>query len=400
MDEPASFTDATEAAGVAFDHVAHETEMFPLGGGVVVLDFDGDGLHDIYAVNSVGPNVLYRNNGDSTFTETAAAAGIDDPEGRGNGGCAADYDNDGDQDLFVTNYGPSRLFRNDGGSFADVTVSAGVMDSGDAFRNTGCAWGDYDRDGFVDLVFVRHLYESHRRMFQTREFLDAIARLVLYRNNGDGTFTDTTAILGNVSGPKDPGYGGQAGNIWGAGFQPGWADFDNDGDLDLYVVNDLGTDIQRNVLWRNDGAADGGAWAFTDVSRGSGADASVFGMGIAVGDYDLDGYLDIFVTNIRDNVLLRNEGAGLTFTDQRQGRRRPGRPDRPEGARGVGHLPVRLRQRRRRGPLPGERPSAGRQRHGRSGGESAGAAQRAAAQRGRRHLRRRVDGERQRPIPA
>ena len=315
VDESASFTSTTGSAGVAFEHVAHETEMFPLGGGVLVLDFDGDGLHDIYAVNSVGPNALYRNNGDSTFTETAAALGVDDPEGRGNGGCAADYDNDGDQDLFVTNYGPSRLFRNDGGSFADVTAAAGVMDSGDAFRNTGCAWGDYDRDGFVDLVFVRHLYESHRRMFQTREFLDAIARLVLYRNNGDGTFTDTTSFLGDTSDPMDPAFSGQAGNIWGAGFQPGWADFDNDGDLDLYVVNDLGNDIQRNVLWRNDGAAGGGSWAFTDVSRSSGADVAVFGMGIAVGDYDLDGYLDIFVTNIRDNVLLRNEGTGLEFTD-------------------------------------------------------------------------------------
>ena len=114
VDEPASFTDVTEAAGVAFDHVAHETEMFPLGGGAVVIDFDGDGLHDVYAVNSVGPNALYRNNGDSTFTETAALAGVDDPEGRGNGGCAADYDNDGDQDLFVTNYGPSRLFQERG----------------------------------------------------------------------------------------------------------------------------------------------------------------------------------------------------------------------------------------------------------------------------------------------
>ena len=314
VDEPTSFADVTETAGVAFDHVAHETEMFPLGGGVLVLDFDGDGLHDVYAVNSVGPNALYRNNGDSTFTETAAAAGVDDPEGRGNGGCAADYDNDGDQDLFVTNYGPSRLFRNDGGSFADVTAAAGVMDSGDAFRNTGCAWGDYDRDGFVDLVFVRHLYESHRRMFQTREFLDAIARLVLFRNNGDGTFTDTTGLLGALE-PTDPAFSGQTGNLWGAGFQPGWADLDNDGDLDLYVVNDLGTEVQRNVLWRNDGAGDDGSWTFTDVSRGSGADAAIFGMGLAVGDYDRDGFLDMFVTNIRDNVLLRNDGTGLRFED-------------------------------------------------------------------------------------
>ena len=315
VDEPASFADATETAGVAFAHVAYESELFPLGGGAVVIDFDGDGLHDVYAVNSVGPNALYRNNGDATFTEVAASVGVDDSEGRGNGGCAADYDNDGDQDLFVTNYGPSRLFRNDGGSFSDATAAAGVLDSGDAFRNTGCAWGDYDRDGLVDLVFVRHLYESHRRMFQTRDFVDAVARLVLYRNNGDGTFTDTTAILGNVSEPSDPRFSGQTGNIWGAGFQPGWADFDNDGDPDLYVVNDLGAEIQRNVLWRNDGAADGDSWAFTDVSLGSGANAGIFGMGLAVGDYDLDGMLDIFVTNIRDNLLLKNEGVGLEFED-------------------------------------------------------------------------------------
>ncbi len=313
-DEPASFTAVAEAAGLEFDHVAHDTEMFPLGGGVVVLDFDGDGLHDVYAVNSVGANVLYRNNGDSTFTETAAAAGVDDPDGRGNGGCAADYDNDGDQDLFVTNYGPSRLFRNDGGSFADVTVDAGVHYPGDAFRNTGCAWGDYDRDGFVDLVFVRHLYESHRRLFQTRDFLDAIARLVLFRNNGDGTFTDTTGLLGALE-PTDPAYHAHTGNLWGAGFQPGWADLDNDGDLDLYVVNDLGNEVQPNVLWRNDGAAADGSWTFTDVSIGSGADAAIFGMGLAVGDYDLDGHLDMFVTNIRDNVLLRNDGTGLRFED-------------------------------------------------------------------------------------
>ena len=270
------------------------------------------------------------------------------------------------------------------------------MDSGDAFRNTGCAWGDYDRDGFVDLVFVRHLYESHRRMFQTREFLDAIARLVLYRNNGDGTFTDTTAILGNVSGPKDPGYGGQAGNIWGAGFQPGWADLDNDGDLDLYVVNDLGTDIQRNVLWRNDGAADGGTWTFTDVSRGSGADAAIFGMGIAVGDYDLDGFLDIFVTNIRNNVLLRNEGAGLTFTDSaRDAGARVGLIDRrARVAWGTflfdydndGDEDLYLAS----GYLRADDVTVGR------GRESGGAAQRAAAQRGRRDFRGRVDGQRQR----
>jgi uncharacterized membrane protein YraQ (UPF0718 family) len=311
--EPASFTDATEAAGVAFAHQAHATELFPLGGGALVIDFNGDGLHDLYVVNSVGPNALYRNNGDSTFTDVAVAAGVGDATGRGNGGCAADYDNDGDQDLFVTNFGPSRLFRNDGGSFTDVTVSAGVRDSADAFRTTGCAWGDYDQDGFVDLIAVRHLYEDDPRMFDTKEFEGGIGGIMLYRNQGDGTFAVTTHLLGTTPFPIDAQLGA-FGNIWGAGFQPGWSDLDNDGDLDLYIVNDLGADIQSNVLWRNDGPAADGSWSFTDVSLGSGANQAVFGMGLAIGDYNLDGFLDIFVTNIRDSLLLKNEGAGLRFT--------------------------------------------------------------------------------------
>ena len=124
----------------------------------MIFDFNGDGNHDIYAVDSSGPNALYRNNGYRTFTEVAVAAGLDDAQGRGNGGCAADYDNDGDQGLYLTNYGPSRLFRNNGDeTFVDVTAPAGVADSTPAFRSTGCAWGDYDRDGHLDFIVVRHL---------------------------------------------------------------------------------------------------------------------------------------------------------------------------------------------------------------------------------------------------
>ena len=327
---PPLFTDATIDAGVGFLHHERTGEVMPIGAGVVIFDFNGDGNHDIYAVDSSGPNALYRNNGNGTFTEVAVAAGLDDAQGRGNGGCAADYDNDGDQDLYLTNYGPSRLFRNNGDeTFVDVTAPAGVGDSNPAFRSTGCAWGDYDRDGHLDFIVVRHLNEWDPAQFFRQDLRLAVGGLALYHNNGDGTFTNATSLLGDTSGPVPRGAReGEVqsllriavssyplGNTWGAGYQPGWADLDNDFDLDLYVVNDFGGMIQPNVLWRNDGPTPDGTWSFFDASSGSHADVGIFGMGLAIGDYDLDGYLDMFMTSINDNILLRNNGDGLTFTD-------------------------------------------------------------------------------------
>ena len=155
------FADVTEDAGLDFTHPRPANAKFPLGGGVIVFDYDGDGHEDIYLSVPNGPNALYRNNGDGTFADVAVDAGVDDPGGVGNGGCAADYDNDGDQDLFVTNDGSSRLFRNNGdGTFDDVTAHT-VGDAGLPHRNTGCAWGDYDQDGNLDLVVVRHLWERY-----------------------------------------------------------------------------------------------------------------------------------------------------------------------------------------------------------------------------------------------
>ena len=116
------FFDVTEAAGLVFRHHEDLTEMQPVGAGVLVLDYNGDGLHDAYLTDSLGPNALFRNNGDGTFTDVAWQAGVADEDGHSNGGCAADYDNDSDQDLYVTNHGPSRLFRNEGdGTFTDVS---------------------------------------------------------------------------------------------------------------------------------------------------------------------------------------------------------------------------------------------------------------------------------------
>ena len=286
-----------------------------LGGGIVVFDYDGDGNQDIYVTStegmdtqkeaSSGHNALFRNNGDGTFTNVAAASGVRDVPGISTGGCAADYDNDGDQDLFVANWGSSKLFQNNGnGTFTDVTGYVGLEDPDTTYRSMGCAWGDYDQDGFLDFVLVRY--------FDDRFFVD-VRPLAMHNNNGDGTFTEVTYLLSDTRRPT--GISGKFGNVWGAGYQPGWLDFDSDGDLDLYVVNDQGQFIQPNVLWRNDGPGPDGAWEFVDISAQAGADTAMFGMAMAVADYDLDGNLDIFMTNIGNNVLLKGVDGGLSFTD-------------------------------------------------------------------------------------
>lgn len=322
------FVNATGEAGIDFVHHPGEWQEDRVSAGVVVFDFNGDGLSDIYFPQLDGPNALYRNDGGGTFSEVAAAAGVDDPEGSGNGGCAADYDNDGDQDLYVTNHGPSRFFRNDGdGTFSDATVDVGFDHSLATLRSTGCSWGDYDRDGFLDFVVVRYAHRLGFKEMQVDEYSAlvpsksdvpfnlAVGRLSLYHNSRDGSFSDATAFLGDTRYPGSADREGEVGNLWGAGFQPTWVDFDNDRDPDLYVVNDMGGMLQPNVLWRNDGAAADGAWRFEDVSASSGADAAIDGMALAVGDYDLDGFLDFYMTNIGPSVLLRNNGDGLTFSD-------------------------------------------------------------------------------------
>ena len=332
------FEEVSEQSGAAFIHYRSQPDIIPLSAGVVVFDYNGDGWQDAYVTTTpdiagLAPegddkNGLFRNNGDGTFTNVAEDAGVTDAAGRGNGGCAADYDNDGDQDLFVANWGASKLFRNDGdGKFTDVAESAGLADPDGAYRSMGCAWGDYDRDGWLDFIVVRHIDESNPDAFTQRAYYLDARPLALFRNDGDGALTEVTHLLGATPSPSRE--AGAFGRVWGAGFQPAWVDYDNDGDLDLYVVNDFGEYVHPNVLWRNDGPAqDGGRphpsplpggegvreWVFTDVSQESGAGIAMSGRGLAVSDYNSDGYLDMFITNIADNVLLTNDG-GDTFRD-------------------------------------------------------------------------------------
>lgn len=302
-----SFTDVAEGAGVDFHHFREKGEL-QFGGGAAVGDYNGDGLLDIYVLNSTGANALYRNNGDGTFTDVAGVAGVDDPAGRGSGAAWGDYDNDGDLDLFVTNVGTSKLFRNGGdGSFTDVTAEAAVGDPSPEYRSQGSTWGDYDQDGFLDLLVVRHFSEHDPSTYASFDFSDVVRPLALYRNNGDGSFTNVTALLGDVDVYPS--------NVTGAGFKPSFIDYDNDGDADIYVVNDFGDWLYPNVLWRNDGPNGAGGWVFADVSAASGAGTPInSAMGLAVGDYDNDGDFDFYISNIGDSLFLQNQGDG-TFVD-------------------------------------------------------------------------------------
>ena len=314
------FTEQTEAAGIRFKHINGESEQKYLpetmGAGCLFFDYDNDGFLDIYLVNSgescenasqprTQPdemNVLYRNNGDGTFSDVTKQAGFQKNHGYGMGCLSADYDNDGDADLYLTNFGRNQLYRNNGdGTFTDVTSPAGV---GDSHWSVSASFGDYNLDGYLDLYVANYLeYQvetAHACLLEgvhiycgPHEYPGA--QDTLYRNNGDGTFTDVTAR----SGVRNAGKG------LGVLF----TDYNNDGYPDIFVANDAVQDF----LYRNNG--DG---TFTDAAITAGIAYNSEGratasMGIANGDYNNDGALDLFVTNfsLEVNSLFHNDGNGF-----------------------------------------------------------------------------------------
>jgi len=294
------------------------------GSGVAFLDYDNDGWLDIFLVNGnrldasadheQPTNRLFHNNRDGTFTDVTAKAGLRHT-GWGQGVCVGDYDNDGFEDIFVTCWGEDLLYHNNGdGTFTEVGRKARV--AGDAaLWSTGCAFVDYDRDGKLDL-FVTHyvdfslatakdpgsnpycVYRGLAVNCGPRGLTGATR--TLYRNNGDGTFTDVSAAAGVL---KPGGY-------FGLGILV--ADFDNDGWPDIYVANDSTPSLlfmnNRDGTFREDGTLRGVAFSEEGMEQA--------GMGVSAGDYDNDGALDILKTNFSDEVvnLYRNDGKA-SFTN-------------------------------------------------------------------------------------
>ncbi len=297
----ALFTDVSEAAGIRAGHRAvWDPEGLGegyLGVGQAWGDFDNDGLLDLYVTGNKDLNMLYRNVGDGTFAVSPEATKVSLPEAKSGGAVWADFDNDGWRDLYVLNAGANVLFRNDAGrGFTDVTAKAGVGDTG---KGESATWGDFDNDGFLDLYVVNW---SCLPECDPENVL--FSRDRLYHNEGNGTFTDVTALLLEEK-------------TLGAGFAATFGDFDNDGDPDLFVANDKMANPIGNVLWRNDGPGCGG-WCFTDVAETSGTAAKLHSMGVATGDYDNDGDLDLYVSNMMSPMLLlKNEGLDV-FADVTQ----------------------------------------------------------------------------------
>ncbi len=321
-----SFTDVTKSAGITFNNSSSAEKKYiveSMNGGVAMADFDNDGRLDIYIVNSYTveaalrkkprpPAALYRNLGNGKFEDVTAKAGVADP-GWAMGVSVADYDNDGDDDLYVTCFGPDKLYRNRGnGTFEDVTMKAGVSDPR---FSTGAAWGDYDRDGDLDLFVANYVEFSLDNLpeFGTGQLCQYRGISVqcgprglpgggdtLYRNNGDGTFTDVSKEA-KVDDPN--GY-------YGLGVM--WTDFDDDGWPDIFVANDT----TPNFAYRNnhDGTfTETGFLLGVAVDENGNEQAS---MGVSIGDYDRDGRLDLIVTNFADeyNTIYHKQADGV-FSD-------------------------------------------------------------------------------------
>jgi hypothetical protein len=319
------FEDVTERSGVARKHTNRSFEnpyaeimagYTALGAAAAVADFDGDGFEDLFVTDSAegSANLLYRNNGgnngDFTFTEVGAAAGVSAGNDAANASADAlwlDYDNDGRPDLFVVRFGQSQLFHNEkNGHFREVTRPAGLTRYANSI--TAVAF-DYDRDGWIDL-FVGNYFQpvnlfnpdTPRFFPESFETADNGGGVTVWHNQRNGTFRDTT---------KEAGFA-----LSGWTLDLGHADADQDGDDDLYVACDFGTD--RFFVNNGNGT-------FRDATKETVGIVTKKGMNADWGDYDNDGWLDIFVTNITDdymregNFLWRNNGPGpdgqVTFSD-------------------------------------------------------------------------------------
>src|SRR6266404_4780113 len=317
---PIEFTDVTAQAGIRFKHNsgAFGKKYLPetLGVGCAFLDYDNDGWQDILLVNSMDwPEhktaksflALYHNNQDGTFTDVTRPAGLA-VEMYGIGVAVGDYDNDGNDDIYITCVGPNHLFRNlGGGKFADVTTRAGVGDPG---FSTGAVWFDYDNDGKLDLFVANYVdwsvekdqfcsLDGKNKSYCTPQSYKGQSS-TLYHNKGNGTFENVTQRAG-LSDPTSKSLG------------VAMLDYNNDGRMDLFVANDT----EPNKLYKNNGNG-----TFTDEAVAAGVAFSESGtaragMGVDAGDYDGTGRQGIVIGNFTNEsmALYHNDGTGL-FTDE------------------------------------------------------------------------------------
>jgi len=317
------YTDVRKAAGITFFQDSTQSDekyyLETMGTGVGWIDYDQDGLMDLYFVQSAATDIykpphplrsaLYHNNGDGTFTDVTEKAGVGGEGHYGQGVAVGDFDNDGWPDLYVTGYGRAILYHNNhDGTFTNVTAKAGVADEGG--WSTSAGWFDYDKDGWLDLVVTNYIDWSPKNNLWCGERGPGYRsycnpgnykgqRTKLYHNNHDGTFTDVSVKSG-VGLPESKGMGVVL------------ADFDNDGWPDIAIANDT----WPNFLFLNN--HDG---TFKDVSLISGLAASEdgkyeAGMGIDAADVNGDGLLDVYITHLdlELNRLYLNNG-DTTFTD-------------------------------------------------------------------------------------
>jgi hypothetical protein len=319
----ARFTDVAREAGlrepVIYGEVDSKTYIVEVVGcGCAFIDYDNDGWMDLLVLggtrlSAVPPNAtnrLYKNNRDGTFSDVSARAGLL-RTGWASGVTIGDYNNDGFPDIFITYYGQNVLYRNNGnGTFSDVTESSGLNQPGTRY-GSGCTWVDYDRDGHLDLFVANYLNTTIERLPKPGDNADCnwkgvpvncgprglpFGSVQLFRNNGDGTFTDVS----ENSGVADARGGYPMTAVA--------ADFDNDDWPDIYVA----CDSRPSFLFRNN---HDGTFREEGLVRGAALSEDGMeqaGMGVGVGDYNLDGSLDIFKTHFADdtNVLYLNDGKG------------------------------------------------------------------------------------------
>jgi len=316
-----AFRDVSAEAGVRFVHQSDPDKRFiveSMSGGMAALDFDNDGRMDLYFLNALtvrtandprsAKSALYRNLGGWKFEDVSDKMGLAFP-GWAFGACTGDYDGDGWEDIYVTNLGPNKLFRNvGGGTFTDVTATTGVG-GGDGW-STGCGFADYDRDGDLDVFVSRYVDFRLDNLPEfgkgkTCEYRGIAVQCgprglpaqgdFLFRNEGNGCFSE----VGKQAGVDDP--------TGSYGLGVSWLDFNQDGWLDLFVANDA----QPNFLYENQKNG-----TFKEVGFPMGAAVSDDGaeqasMGVAVGDYENDGLLDIYLTHFSGeyNTLYRGASA-------------------------------------------------------------------------------------------